>query len=207
MEGLSHSKHATLRLKIAWQRFRADPWRRSRYRANRATDFENSGPAKKIPVAQLVAQLNQNSNGNDEAYGERVAAADALGTQREREGIPALINALEDENYLCVTAAIALGGMDDPAAVPPLTGVLTDSDRFWVPRGAAAVALGNLAQVAQPALPALTEALGYDTKPDTDSWDARAFEAVYDAIRRTENPGAPSLLTGQGYRFEMWGLY
>lgn len=197
-----------VRLKFAWRRFRADPWRRrSRYLAAQSTEPDEAAPADQIPVAQLIAQLTQNSDNNDTAYGERVAAAGALGAQRAHAGIPALIRALEDENYLCVTAVMALGQMHDPAAVPPLVDVLTDSERFWVPRGAAAVALGNLGTVATPALPALEEALRYDTSPDSDSWDERAFEAVYDAIRRIEAPDIPSLLTGQGYRFEMWGLY
>jgi hypothetical protein len=48
-------------------------------------------------------------------------------------------------------------------------------------------------------------ALGWP--PAGDTWDARAADGVRDAVQHLENPGAACLLTGHGYRFEMWGIY
>ncbi|MDH6136501.1 HEAT repeat protein [Kitasatospora sp. MAA4] len=138
---------------------------------------------------------------------EAPAAADALGRLGDPAAIPALAEALTDSNYLCSCAALALGRIGDPAAVPPLIGVLRDPDKFWVPRGAAAVALGDLGSAAQPALPALLEAVEYDTAATGGSWDERCREAVADAIERIRDPSTPSALAERGYRYEMWGRY
>lgn len=121
--------------------------------------------------------------------------------------MPALIEALQDKNYLCVCAALALGQLGDSAAVGPLVGVLTDGNKFWVPRGAAAVALGALGKLAESAIPALTEALHYDQASPGETWDERAREAVADALSRIQDPSTTSSLTGKGYRYEMWGIY
>jgi HEAT repeat protein len=147
----------------------------------------------------LLAAL-QSSDGD-----ERASMIDALGLLRHPGAIPALLAYLDDSNYLCVCAARALGRTDDPAVVEPLARVLADSRKFWVPRGAAAVALGDLGAAATPALPALESALHNAVGRD-ETWDERAGEAVADAIARIRAPGTPSALTGHGSRYEMWGI-
>jgi HEAT repeat protein len=154
------------------------------------------------PVASLIRVLQQ-----DQDESARASAADALGEMGDANAVPALTAALADQNYLCVCAALALGKIGGPEVIGPLIEVLKDKEKFWVPRGAAALALGNLGKEAEPAVPALTEALDYDIHNAGESWDERAREAVVDAIRRIEDPSAPSMLKGKGYRYEMWGVY
>jgi 3-hydroxyacyl-CoA dehydrogenase len=137
---------------------------------------------------------------------ERAAMLDALGEVREPSSLPVIVEYLATPNYLAVSAARALGRIDDPRAVQPLVGVLSDGDKFWVPRGAAAVALGDLGAHATESLPALRAALAYPTD-DGENWDERAREAVEDAIARIETPGTHTTLAGKGARYEMWGVY
>jgi HEAT repeat protein len=153
--------------------------------------------AAESPLPGLVRMLERGSPD----------AAEALGELRDPAAVPTLIDALSDANYLCVCAALALGKIADPSAVKPLINVLRDADRFWVTRGAAAVALGDMGPVAEAAIPALTDTLGYDVNYSGEKWDARAHEAVVDALRRIRDPSALSSLTGRGYRYEMWGRY
>jgi HEAT repeat protein len=136
----------------------------------------------------------------------RAKAADELGALGDPAAVPALIEALSDENYVCVCAALALAQMKHPNGVEPLVRVLEDSDKFWVPRGAAAVALGHMGELARPALTALTKAREYDCNTG-EKWDLRAREAVEDAIRHIMNPSAGCSLAGRAPRFEMWGMY
>ena len=117
-----------------------------------------------------------------------------------------LISALEPEGFRAVTAALVLGRLGSERAVKPLARLLASEGRFWVERGAAAIALGELGPKAVAALPELRSALSNATKAD-ESWDERAREAVEDAIARIERPGTPSQLTGKGARFEMWGIW
>jgi len=91
--------------------------------------------------------------------------------------------------------------------VEPLIAVLQDHDKFWVPRGAAAVALGDLGEMAAAALPALREALKYDCDGAGENWDLRAREAVADAIAHISDTEAVCSLKGKGYRYEMWGIH
>jgi HEAT repeat protein len=149
------------------------------------------------PLPGLLRMLEQGSP----------EAAQTLGGLGDPAAVPALVHALSDSNYLCVQAALSLGQIADPAAVMPLVEVLRDADKFWVPRGAAAVALGDMGQLAEPAIPALTEALHYNVNNLGEKWDKRAREAVVDALNRIRDPSAPSSLTGKGYRYEMWGRY
>lgn len=150
----------------------------------------------------LADAINQVLTASD--INKWIAAVDLLEESKDRSAIPALVQALNDPNYRCVCAALALGEIGDPRAIPHLLKVLNDKERFWVPRGAAAVALGLLGQAAAEALPALEEALTFG--PD-EKWDIRAREAVEDAIGHITNPNAPCRLKGRGYRFEMWGIY
>ncbi|WP_030897591.1 HEAT repeat domain-containing protein [Streptomyces sp. NRRL F-5126] len=138
---------------------------------------------------------------------EAATAANALGTLGDPAAVPALVKALADSNYLCGCAALALGRIAVPAAIEPLVGLLRDPDKFWVPRGAAAVALGDMGTAAREALPALSEAAEYDTESPGETWHVLCQEAVADAINRIRDPSAPSALTGHGYRYEMWGRY
>jgi len=166
--------------------------------AQRAPNVWDRGAEERAGAA-LTSAL-RSSNGD-----ERAGIADVLGLIGAPSAIPALIEQLADANYVCVSAALALGRMRDPRAVAPLAGVLADEQKFWVPRGAAAVALGELGALAEPGLPALERALDY---PDGrgETWDERAREAVEDAIARIRT-GAPTALTGKGSRYEMWGIY
>jgi len=56
-------------------------------------------------------------------------------------------------------------------------------------------------------LPALEVALDYDCGSTDGTWDARAREAVGDAIERIKDPSAASSLPGHGYRYEFGGIY
>jgi HEAT repeat protein len=149
------------------------------------------------PLPGLVRMLERGSTD----------AATALGNLRDPAAVPALIDALSDANYLCVCAALALGEIAHPSAVKPLINVLGDVERFWIPRGAAAVALGDMGPAAKAAIPELTNALDYDVNHSGEKWDERAREAVVDALRRIRDLSARSSLTGRGYRYEMWGRY
>ncbi len=137
----------------------------------------------------------------------RAEAADELGALCDPAAVPALIEALSDANYVCVCAALALAQIKHSDGVEPLVRVLEDSDKFWVPRGAAAVALGLMGELARPALTALTKACEYDCNVPGEKWDLRAREAVEDAIRHITNPSAGCSLVGRAPRFEMWGIY
>jgi HEAT repeat protein len=118
-----------------------------------------------------------------------------------------LIEALNDPNFVCVCAAMALAQLKHPDAIAPLIRVLEDTSKFWVPRGAAAVALGRMGELGKAALPALTKALEYDCEHGADKWDLRAREAADDAIRHISEPSAACSLLGRPPRFEMWGIY
>lgn len=136
---------------------------------------------------------------------QRGQAASALGKLGDAVAVPALIEALKAANYVCVCSALSLAKLKHPDAVAPLVAVLQDADKFWVARGAAAVALGQLGACARSALPALQRALKYSCRAPGESWDKRAREAVRDAIVHITDPVAPSALIGKGLRYEMWG--
>jgi len=136
----------------------------------------------------------------------RKDAIEALASSGDPRAVPVLIEALNDSDGF-VYAGRALAKLRDARAVQPLIDVLRDHDKFWVRRGAAAVALGNLGDIAIPALPALREALQYECEGAGEKWDLRAKEAVADAIAHILDPSAPCSLKGKGYRFEMWGTY
>ena len=137
----------------------------------------------------------------------RASAADDLGALGDPAAVPALIEALNDPNFVCVCAALALAEFKHPDAVQPLIRVLEDRDKFWVPRGAAAVALGRMGELAKAALPALKKAREYDCEHAEDKWDMRSREAVDDAILHIVEPSAPCSLLGKAPRYEMWGIY
>jgi HEAT repeat protein len=96
-------------------------------------------------LLRLLAQGSASLTDNDlKTRYESAAAATALGELRDPAAVPVLIDALSNPNHLCVSAALALGKIAHPSAVEPLIGVLRDANKFWVPRGAAAVALGDM---------------------------------------------------------------
>jgi HEAT repeat protein len=159
------------------------------------------GPRARAAVPTLIGTLHQDDP--DTA----ASAAIALGQIGDAQAVPDLIDGLKDSNFICTMSAIALGRIGDRRAVGPLIAVLADGDKFWVPRGGAAVALGSMGEIAREALPALKEALGYDCENSGEKWDQRSREAVEDAIRRIEHPGSETGLRGRGYRYEMWGVY
>ena len=120
----------------------------------------------------------------------RGQAASALGERRDPLAVPALIEALADPNYVCTCAALALGKIKHPDAVDALVAVLSDGNKFWGPRGAAAVALGEFGAAAHSTLPALKKALRYSCSVLGETWDRRARDAVKDAIRHIMDPAA-----------------
>jgi HEAT repeat protein len=69
----------------------------------------------------------------------------AIGSVGGPGAFEALLPFLSHPNHLCQCAAGALGELDDPRAVQPLAYVVADKSKFWVPRSAAAGALGELA--------------------------------------------------------------
>jgi HEAT repeat protein len=160
--------------------------------------------ARRDSVTALIEMLSSPSESTDDA---RASAAEALGSLGDPMAVPALIGALRDPNYLCVCAASALAQIKHPDAIPHLVAVLEDSNKFWVPRGAAAVALGQFGEGARSALPALQRARAYDCDKSGETWDVRAREAVEDAIVHITDPSAQCRLKGRGYEFEMWGIY
>ena len=167
------------------------------------------GTAAASAVPELVGMVGAKppDNVQDPDSDLRAVAASALGKIGNEKSVPCLLGALHDNNYLCTCAALALGEIGDAGAVEPLSRVLRDRDKFWVARGAAAVALGNLGKLSKSALPFLCEALDYDCENSGEMWDIRAREAVEDAINRINNPSVKSKLEGCGYRYEMWGIY
>jgi len=154
----------------------------------------------------LQALAATDANDSRTLDGRRAAAATALGALGHPRAVPALIRALSHPNQVCVAAALALGRMAAPEAVGPLAAVLEDEHKFWMPRGAAAVALGHMGVIAQPALPALQRALALDFMALGTSWDARAHEAVADAIGHITDPAAACALRGQAQRYAVWGF-
>jgi HEAT repeat protein len=170
--------------------------------------LQGIGPPAEAAIPALLRLLREGKRPERPDQPDLQAeAAAALGDIGAAAAGPALIEVLQDKNYLCVCAALALGKLNDPAAVSPLVGVLMDVDKFWVPRGAAAVALGCLGRLAEPAIPALRQALQFDPTGSGEKWDVRAREAVADALSRIGDPSAQSSLSGKGYRYEMWGIY
>ncbi len=137
---------------------------------------------------------------------DRAAAAAALGSIGGTAAVPELIRALSHPNQVCVAAALALGRIAHVDAVQPLIAVLADRDKFWMARGAAAVALGEMGAIAEPALPALEQALELDCQTSSTSWDERAREAVADAISHTRDRVTECALKGNGQRYAMWGF-
>lgn len=137
----------------------------------------------------------------------RAAAASELGMRGDPKAVPALMEALSDHNYVCTVASLALARIRPPEAIDALVTILADSKRFWVPRGAAAVALGRFGSAAHSALPALRKALKYKCRSRNETWDWRAQAAVKDAIQHITEPEAPCSLENKGYLFEMWGIY
>jgi len=136
-----------------------------------------------------------------------VGAVNALGSIRDPSAVPCLIKALGDEaDVLCSCAAIALGRIGDLRAVDPLIGVLRKR-RTWVPRGAAAFALGEIGIGARGAIPALEKALCYKCRKGIffGRWNERAREAVRDAIDRIKGLSKETKLEGHGYLNNMWG--
>jgi hypothetical protein len=171
--------------------------------------IQPSSDARRESVAALIQTLAEQpaSEHPFETSDPRATAAKALGSFGDPIAVPALVEALMDSNYVCVCAAKALAQIKHPDAIDPLIAVLEDTNKFWVPRGAAAVALGQLGEIARPALPALQRALQYDCDGVGGTWDLRARQAVEDAIMHITDPTSPCSLKGRGYRFEMWGIY
>jgi HEAT repeat protein len=165
---------------------------------------KNSDPTPRL--IEILQGPEEPEGPNQVAY-RRSAAADALASLGDPVAVPALVEALKDKNYVSVCAAAALAKIRDPRAVEPLIAVLRDQAKFWVPRGAAAVALGDLGEMATAALPALRESLEYDCDGAGEKWDLRAREAVADAIAHIADASAVCSLKGKGSRYEMWGLY
>jgi HEAT repeat protein len=170
-----------------------------------ASDAKKSSapPSLDVLVQRLAATEGKDSRTLDAS---RAAAAQALGAMGDHAAVPALIQALSHPNQVSVAAALALGRLGAREAVEPLTAVLADDTKFWMPRGAAAVALGHMGTLAESALPTLTRALEIDVLSSGTGWDVRAHEAVADAIHHIKDPSAECTLRGKGQRYEVWGI-
>ena len=161
----------------------------------------------KRTLDQLLAQLAATDADDSRTLDARRAkAAEALGALADVAAVPALIRALDHPNQVCVAAALALGRMRARDAIEPLRAVLDDDHKFWMPRGAAAVALGRIGPAAEAALPSLRRVLELDDLTHGTSWDARAHEAVVDALAHITDPTAPCALEGKGQRYAVWGF-
>lgn len=134
-------------------------------------------------------------------------AINILGLYNIKEAVPALLEKLHHHNYLCVCACKALSRIKDPVALEPLVNVLQDEQKFWVPRGAAAIAIGDFGLLAKHLLPQLERSLHYEIKDSSEKWDERAKNAVADSIRKITDPNSQSMLKGKGVKYEMWGIY
>lgn len=161
--------------------------------------------AARAAVPALIALMRscgqepdpRDAQGTDGPMWVRAAVARALGEIGDVAAVPVLIEALAHPHHLAVRAACALGRLGSADAVAALVAVLRDGAKYWVPRGAAAAALGDLGRIAEPALPALREALAYPVTPVT--WDDQARESVADAIERIEAGGPPHAQRGMRY--------
>ena len=138
---------------------------------------------------------------------EQSDAISILGVYKIKEAIPMLLERLNHENYLCVCACSALARIKDSTAIRPLLEVLMDEDKFWVPRGAAANALGSFRELAKEVLPEMEKALDYDVSSFGEKWDQRAKDAVEDAVNKIKDPNYKTKLRGKGFKYEMWGIY
>ena len=158
-------------------------------------------PAGPVLIQVLRAETRPGSMAQSVLHSE---VATALGVISARGAVPVLIRALQNRSHLCVCAALALGQLEDESAVSPLVEVLMDQDASWVPRCAAAVALGRLGKLAEPAVPSLTTALEFKTAAPGEHWDPRAREAVADALARIADPAAASASTNYEFQYEIW---
>jgi HEAT repeat protein len=166
----------------------------------------NQSAKPKPNLQQLIAALvTTESNDSRTLDARRAAAATALGELGDAAAVPALIEALAHPNQVCVAASLALGRLRAEASVAPLRAVLEDPHKFWMPRGAAAVALGQIGAAAAAALPALQSALALDHLTSGTSWDVLAHDAVADAIAHIKDPSAACALEGKN-RYALWGF-
>jgi len=140
-----------------------------------------ASPAATMPpeLQALVLQLHQSD------YASRCAAADQIGKTRDQRAIPALIQALGDDNphdeesRVNRHVASALASIGD-AAIRPLVQLLQHRDagnwrRYW-----AAEALGMIG--GEQALPALMAALATDNDPGVVEGTANALGRMGRAI-------------------------
>jgi beta-lactamase regulating signal transducer with metallopeptidase domain len=158
---------------------RTDPQRAERTRSREAREERQADAPKEremarseegdrnLPLDLLLEMLE------DPAPAVRESAARILGRREEREAVPALIGALDDENAgVREHVATALGQVQDERAVQPLCKVLLD-DSEAVVREHAAAALEMIGDVR--AVPALLEAARSDP---ADSVRRRAVLAL-----------------------------
>ena len=97
-----------------------------------------------IGARSAVPQLSALLKDNKANVKARAAAAGALGRLKDKRGLAALIAATKDANDpVRWSAADALGGFAEPAAVPALAGLLAGDKNAQV-RETAAVALGRI---------------------------------------------------------------
>jgi HEAT repeat protein len=102
----------------------------------------------------------------------RAAAASALGYAGNRSAVPALIDALEDSNAsVCIAARDALSRVGADAA-DPLSAKLGKGDV------GALYASQALAQIGEPALPALEKTAANGTNPTAQRWSAVALGGI-----------------------------
>ena len=129
-----------------------------------------AGSAASALAPAIADRLKQ-----DDQASTRLAAARALGAIGSRAGVPALLEGLADASESVRAGAaqallrIGPGGED----VPALTGAVASADRYVA--AFAAWSLGNLGAAAEPAVPALVQALARD---DTNAVVAAALARI-----------------------------
>jgi hypothetical protein len=110
------------------------------------------------------------------------------------DSVDRLISQLEDDSddKVRVSAALNLGKLGDPRAVPALTSALSDGKDAV--RGAAATSLGMLidASADQKTRKRVLDELGRLAKRDTSSLVRKAAQRAYDRIRKLPTQSAPT---------------
>lgn len=133
-------------------------------------------------ITALISLLADLTAGNE----ARRWAAIALGQSHNSRVLSPLISALQDDSelYLPLAAAIALGELGLPGAVPALVAALADTRRLF--GDAPNIAMQALESIGQASIPALIAALT-DGPPQQRRWAARV-------LGKLGRPDDPSLL-------------
>jgi HEAT repeat protein len=157
--------------------------------------------------AQLGPLIEALSDEDEESM-VRERAAWLLGKlgPRAAKAVPALIEALSDDNYylrLCAAEALAEIGPKAAPAVSVLTEMLTASDDGHDARWLAATALAAIGSAAEPAIPALVAALSNkdgEVRSSVRGSGRRSVDVRWSATGALTRIGAPAIAALIGTR-------